>query len=128
MSEIEAVARLLRASSDEFARLWLEVHVGVGLMEADRDAVSRAPGRSASLLAGLARAMSAESPTDWGGFSHREAVQIATMMAWSLAEGGATPAAGASLFPCLVIALEGLGLSRVCLLYTSDAADESSRV
>jgi len=111
--DVPEITEILRDSPGEVARLWRDTHLAAVPVDTDREAVQRAHRRSEALLVALARALSSESPEDWGGFSHREAVQIATMMAWSLAEAGATPAASAALFPCLVVALEELGLERI---------------
>jgi hypothetical protein len=101
--------RVVEAHRDEIAKLWLEAHLAAAPVQTDDSLIRDVHGRAGALLDALAVALGSESPGDWGSFAHREVVQLATMMARALAEGGATATSIAGLATALGAALECRG-------------------
>lgn len=102
------VRRLIEEKEQEIAALWLEAHLESAPLSSDRDTIRGVHGRSSSFLKALARALAGENPGEWGGFTHREVVQIFTMMVRVLAEAKTTAGAAGGLAPSLGKALERL--------------------
>lgn len=107
------VQRLIEEKEKEIAALWLEAHLESAPLSSDRETIRGVHGRSSSLIKALGRALSSNAPEDWGGFPHREVVQIFTMMVRALAEGRTTAGAAGGLAPALGKALERLGGDRI---------------
>ncbi len=109
----EELESVLAEKRDDLARLWLEEHSAAVPVRSDEAIIKGVHSRSRSFLEALRRAMAGRTPEDWGSFSHREVVQILTLMARSLAEGGATAGATGELVPAFGRALERLGVLQI---------------
>jgi len=109
MADAELHQLLGESCREELATSWLAEHLAAVPAGSDAEAVRGVHGRGLSCLEALAAAISAGNPGEWGSFAHREAVQILTLMACSLAETGASPVAAGVLVPALGRALEKQG-------------------